>query len=370
MIEKVRDRVLLFWQTNKWVGLLQAVTAKFKGDTVVVYNKYHPIYTDFFLSKDVRDIKWVYVKNAWINEFPASLLLKMADAFHIDASGFHSKFQQAGKPLIVECEGIARGEYWENEAVSAVLFQSKFAGRFQLVEDNAQLLYPAIDANRKFLDLRKEDAITLLTVGHGGFIKGIDVSYVVYKELKKRGHKVRLVIAGSLGHNFDLYPEVTKEAYTSVGFEQLEREMAADPDVVIKPFRRRDLLNEIYPSTNVLLHFSRMETFGFTILEAISFGIPVVSVKFKAIPEMVEHGLNGFLCNPFNWDGMSQLDELCMNSTDWRNRCFEEGVDYVESIIHNKNLENSMRIAAIQKAKQFDFSERSDRLAKLYNCAR
>jgi glycosyltransferase involved in cell wall biosynthesis len=110
-----------------------------------------------------------------------------------------------------------------------------------------------------------------------------------------------------------------------------------------------------------------METFGFTILEAISFGIPVVSVKFKAIPEMVDHGFNGFLCNPFNWDGTAQLDELCMNSKEWKEKCIAEGVEYVEAILRDNKLEEAMRMAALQKARQFDFSIRHQELSRIYN---
>ncbi|HSR38235.1 MAG TPA: glycosyltransferase family 4 protein [Phnomibacter sp.] len=367
MIAKVRDRLLLFWHTNKWMALLQAIAAKLNRQKIVVFNKYHPIYTDFFFGEKMGPIKWVFVKNDWVESLPARWMIKMANAFHIDASCYNKSFENSAKPLIVECEGTAQGAYWKNSAVKALYFQSRYAGRMQLGQDETRLLYPAINANRSFKDLRRKEGITLLTVGHGGFIKGIDISYAVYKELKKRGYNTRLVIAGSLGHNFDLYPEVSKEAYAEAGFEQMEKEMLADPGVVLRPFRRWELLNEIYPSTNVLLHFSRMETFGFTILEDISFGIPVVSVKFKAIPEMVDHGFNGFLCNPFNWDGASPLDELCMNTPAWKEKCIAEGVEYVEAILRDDKLEETMRKNAFEKARQFDFSIRHLELSRMYN---
>jgi glycosyltransferase involved in cell wall biosynthesis len=370
MIERIRYRLLLFRDTNKWMALVQAMLAKSRKQKVVVYNKYHPIYTDFFLHQQNGPIRWVYMHNSWSGSWAATMLIKLADAFHIDASGYHRHFEQPGKPLIVECEGLANGDYWKNSAVKAILFQSRYAGRMQLGEPGTQLLYPAVNAGRISVNKRSAEFFTLLTVGHGSFIKGMDVSYAIYKILRQRGHRVKLVIAGSMGHNFKLYPEVSPQAYAASGFEDMEKEMAADPDVVLRPFRRTELLRDGYPAANALLHFSRMETFGFTIMEAISFGVPVVSVKFKAIPEMVDHGKTGFLCNPFNWDGTSQLDELCMNNPQWREQCIAEGVEYVERLIVDKDLETSMRKAAQQKAKQFDFAARYQTLAALYSAGK
>ena len=158
--------------------------------------------------------------------------------------------------------------------------------------------------------------------------------------LKERGYPVKLIIAGTFGHNYAHYPEVSKEAYENAGFNRIMDYAQSNSDLVIKPYRREDLLQSIYPSADIFLHFARMETFGFTILEAMAFGLPVVSVKFKAIPEMVEHGVNGFLCDPYEWDMIEPANELSMNSPQWRERCIQEGLNYTELLLLNENSGN------------------------------
>ncbi len=60
-------------------------------------------------------------------------------------------------------------------------------------------------------------------------------------------------------------------------------------------------LQEIYASCHLLLQPSSDDSSPLTILEAIKSGLPILSSRLYAIPEMVEDGYNGFLCNPHYW---------------------------------------------------------------------
>jgi glycosyltransferase involved in cell wall biosynthesis len=61
---------------------------------------------------------------------------------------------------------------------------------------------------------------------------------------------------------------------------------------------RSRLYDTIYPKADVFVMPSRAEGFGFTNVEALSFGLPVISSRVGAIPEVVEHGVTGFLVPP------------------------------------------------------------------------
>jgi glycosyltransferase involved in cell wall biosynthesis len=58
---------------------------------------------------------------------------------------------------------------------------------------------------------------------------------------------------------------------------------------------REELMTEVYPNTDIFLIPTYVETFGMAILEAMAFGIPVVSTNHFAIPEMIEDGVSGLL---------------------------------------------------------------------------
>ena len=58
---------------------------------------------------------------------------------------------------------------------------------------------------------------------------------------------------------------------------------------------RQVILEEIFPRADAFVMPTHAEGFGFTNIEAMSFGIPVVSSDVGAIPEVVTHGRTGLL---------------------------------------------------------------------------
>jgi len=64
------------------------------------------------------------------------------------------------------------------------------------------------------------------------------------------------------------------------------------------PLDRSVLYEKIYPEADVFVMPSRAEGFGFTNVEALSFGLPVISSRVGAIPEAIEHGVTGLLVSP------------------------------------------------------------------------
>ncbi len=65
---------------------------------------------------------------------------------------------------------------------------------------------------------------------------------------------------------------------------------------------------------------SRREGFGQSILEAMACGKPVVSTNCSAIPEVVEHGKGGVLCEPESVDQMVNAIQTLAQSTELRKR--------------------------------------------------
>ena len=61
---------------------------------------------------------------------------------------------------------------------------------------------------------------------------------------------------------------------------------------------RQRLYDGIYPMADVFVMPSRAEGFGFTNIEAMSFGLPVISSRVGAIPEVIDDGVTGVLVHP------------------------------------------------------------------------
>jgi glycosyltransferase involved in cell wall biosynthesis len=71
---------------------------------------------------------------------------------------------------------------------------------------------------------------------------------------------------------------------------------------------------QIYSNVNLMLFASRYEGMPLSILEAFSFGIPVLAYKAPGVKEIIDNGNNGFLIddNSFNPDSMSHMLEVCL----------------------------------------------------------
>jgi glycosyltransferase involved in cell wall biosynthesis len=77
-------------------------------------------------------------------------------------------------------------------------------------------------------------------------------------------------------------------------------------------------LDNPYPyvkNSNLYVSASETETFGYSIVEALTFNVPVVALKYDAIGEILENGNNGVICETLD----SMCDEIHKNITNPQN---------------------------------------------------
>lgn len=122
-------------------------------------------------------------------------------------------------------------------------------------------------------------------------------------EKKATGSRFRLLFAGKpstrkgvdllpkimaqLGDDYELWctcPEYVMNSHglkniICVGWQEQEADMI-----------------QVYRSCDALIFPSRMEGFGYVVLEAQACGLPVVCTNGTSLPEIVEHGVTGLLC--------------------------------------------------------------------------
>ncbi len=83
---------------------------------------------------------------------------------------------------------------------------------------------------------------------------------------------------------------------------ELARELDVTGRVVFLDFEPR--IEKILGLADLFLLPSQLESFGLAALEAMSCGAPVVASNVGGLPEVVEHGVTGFLCPYRNVDAM------------------------------------------------------------------
>ncbi len=58
---------------------------------------------------------------------------------------------------------------------------------------------------------------------------------------------------------------------------------------------KQDHVERLFPQMHVLLMPSEMESFGLAALEGMACGVPPVATRVGGVPELVTHGVDGFL---------------------------------------------------------------------------
>jgi colanic acid/amylovoran biosynthesis glycosyltransferase len=135
--------------------------------------------------------------------------------------------------------------------------------------------------------LAADQPIKLLTVGRLVEKKGVEYGLRAAAELVRRGIKVDYQIAG--------------DGPLRAHLERLAAALEIGPSVRFLGWRNEEQVTALMAERDLLLAPSVTDAIGdqegipVTIMEAMAAGMPVVSTWHSGIPELVEHGVTGFL---------------------------------------------------------------------------
>lgn len=149
----------------------------------------------------------------------------------------------------------------------------------------------------------KKETITLLFLGLIGKRKGIFDLLTVISKLKSSSPDIQLIIGG----NGDII--------------QLEKKIKAlQIEKIVNyvgwiPISKKKMLLK---NTDIFVLPSYGEGMPMSILEAMSYGVPVVSTAVGGIPEIVQHGVSGFLIEPGDLSALAGKLELLIKDNKLR----------------------------------------------------
>jgi glycosyltransferase involved in cell wall biosynthesis len=182
---------------------------------------------------------------------------------------------------------------------------------------------------------------------------GIDTDiFVPTPELVRADHglpasdaRIRLLFAGNNTRRkgFDLLPKIMDllppdyVLFHTGGF-QGGRSAPPHPRMIPIGSPDRDRLVAAYQSCDILLFPSRLEGFGIVAAEALACGRPVVTTDASALPEVVDHRLNGFLCRRDDVAGYAERVRELGEDAALRKRFGEHGRDKVVRSFGYKQL--------------------------------
>jgi glycosyltransferase involved in cell wall biosynthesis len=176
-------------------------------------------------------------------------------------------------------------------------FAQQAAGSRQraAIEAKMRVRYPAVPL-RRTAPKHGSGELKLLFTGYDFMRKGGPVLLRAHERLRAAGLPVTTTVVSGLGWTPDDYI-----GPSSAAFVERELQRLSAPGVThlggVPNARVLELMDEADYFVLPTFH----DTFGYVALEALAGGTPVIATATCALPEVVEHGLNGYLI-PFEND--------------------------------------------------------------------
>lgn len=228
----------------------------------------------------------------------------------------------------------------------------------QKITDKITVLSPAIRVDQRERTKKESENMRMIFVGSDFKRKGGNILLNVMKKVKD----VDVTIISTLQ---DCTPD-------EKGL--IMKKVQNDPHVnLIQGIPREELLRKVYAENDVLILPTLSETFGYSILEAMSKSLAVVSTNIGAIPEMVESEKNGFLIHTpqelIDYNAQYPYDHL-KNFTLSKVQVQEMEHDLIkkiEEIRDNKKLLTTMKRRSLRIVEdKFTFKKRNRLLKEVY----
>jgi glycosyltransferase involved in cell wall biosynthesis len=214
----------------------------------------------------------------------------------------------------------------------------QIAEDFPEIKNKIEVIYPAVPITK--IKKKKHKTINLLFVGRYFYQKGGLHALDVIDRLTRKYKNVNGIIVSEI-------PEEVKKKYSSnnkVKFDGL--------------IPQRELLTKIFPISDILIYPGYSDSFGFILLEAMSFGIPIVTVEGVARKEIVQEGKTGFVVErPTNLD-IRKINHILVRKL----------LEKSSRLIGNKKLRERMSKNCIKEIKngRFSIKEMNKKLKKIY----
>ncbi|HOW36930.1 MAG TPA: glycosyltransferase family 4 protein [Candidatus Pacearchaeota archaeon] len=193
----------------------------------------------------------------------------------------------------------------------------------------------------------KHKKVTILYVARYFWVKGGLIALETLKKLKKK-HDIEIIFISDV-------PKKIKEKY---------------PDIKILDLVPQKKLIEYYKSADIFFYPSLLDTFGFSLLESMSFGIPIVALNTGGTTnckEIIEDGKTGLIIDVPSYQG-NKIYKKIKRIGKVEEEVIEQLVEKTGLLIKNKKLREKMSKECREtiKSGKFSIQARNKKLKKIY----
>jgi glycosyltransferase involved in cell wall biosynthesis len=315
------------------------------GGVIQTYSKYFSVF-NYVCSYGTSENKIVIVFKFLKSLLQLSILLikdKNIDVVHIHGAAKGSFFRKFviffmtkylfGKKIIFHCHGSEMEKFYLSSPKMVKKMMSEFFNRADVIiclsnswavffKDNftpkklvvlENIVEEALDESIVEHQINKR--INFLFMGAVGNRKGIfDLLEVILLHKQELSGKMKLIIGGN--------GEI-KRLNEFIAVNQLSE------IVTYEGWVSGELKNKLFNETDVYILPSYNEGLPISILEAMTYGLPVISTNVGGIPEIITNGINGCLISPGDIEG---IYSSLMLFIDTPALCEEYGINTLEIV--------------------------------------
>jgi len=136
---------------------------------------------------------------------------------------------------------------------------------------------------------------------------------------------------------------------------------------------RERLLKTVYSEADILIYTTFCDSFGYSLIDAMVAGLPIIGTNLFAVPEVVTNGKNGLIVNIPGYNLQSEYKQFfdVRDLGKNENRYVKDLEKLMEKLIKNKKLREKMGKNSFNKIKNgiFSIEERNKKLSKIYQDA-
>jgi glycosyltransferase involved in cell wall biosynthesis len=206
---------------------------------------------------------------------------------HAHGAAFDRFFSSLPRPLQHQVAGIFRRSH--GFVVLSTQWQEFYADQLALRRDRIQIMVNPTEPVGPVPDRSRHDRVQFLFLGRIDDRKGVFELLDAYRALPMTSRaRARIVFAG------DGRVEELRRRAAGVG-----------PDVVVHDWLDPEQRNDLLVSSDVLVLPSHREGVPMAILEAMAYGLPVITTPVGGIPDVVQDGRQGLLVEAGNRDALA-----------------------------------------------------------------
>ncbi len=214
---------------------------------------------------------------------------------------------------------------------------------FPELENKIEVMHYALPIRN--ISKKKKDKINLTFISRRFYFKGGLHAVEIIDRLTKKYNEVEGIIVSDIPKEIlDRYSKNKKIKFYD-----------------ILPYEK--IMNEIFPKTDIFIYPSYTDTYGFLVVEAQSFGIPVITVGGQSREELVKKNVAGFIIKePKKWHVNNLLEIETLKDI------ISEMEEKTELLINDQKLREKMGAAGLKEVKdgKFSIKKRNERLYRIY----